>query len=77
MVKFEHACFITLWSCYYIVAEFGSFWPVIRLNLHKLLAYWLLERPTYLSVSLYVYEVREIDLHCWSSDSSRYLSLLT
>lgn len=43
--KFEHACFITVWSCYYIVAEFGSFWPFLRLSLHELLAYELLERP--------------------------------
>jgi len=50
MEKFEHACFITVWSCYYIVAEFGSFWPFLRLIVHKLLAYWLLERPMRLSV---------------------------
>jgi hypothetical protein len=45
MKRVEHACLITVWSCYYIVAEFGSLWPLLRLNLHILLAYWLLERP--------------------------------
>jgi hypothetical protein len=48
--RFEHACFVTVWSCYYIVAESGSSRPLLRLSLHKLLAYWLLERPVYMSV---------------------------